>query len=189
MQLPVDPPYGPVVYRLGRLSLTQAERVRLPPGLPFPALWRSSKRSGLISRVSKVRVLPASPSTALSSNGQDACLSNRERGFNPRQGLQSNTRRSSSNGQSISPRTRRLGDRTLRAAPAHRDRLIDRTAAPEAADRGLNPCPGAISRRSSTAEHPRDMRRVGRSNRPAGTRRAVVEQQTHRSQKAARATA
>ena len=37
-QNPVDPPSGSVVYRLGRLSLTQAERVRLPPGLPFSAV-------------------------------------------------------------------------------------------------------------------------------------------------------
>ena len=61
----------------------------------------------------------------------------------------------------------------------------DRTAASEAAKRGLNPCPGTISRRSSTVERPRDMRKVGRSSRPAGTNRAVVEQQTHRSQMAA----
>jgi len=49
---------GPVVYRLGRLFLTQAERVQPPPGPPM-ALWRSSERSGLISRVPKVQVLPA----------------------------------------------------------------------------------------------------------------------------------
>jgi hypothetical protein len=61
----------------------------------------------------------------------------------------------------------------------------DRTAASEAAKRGLNPCPGTISRRRGVqlnaptpGERPRDMRKVGRSSRPAGTNRAVVEQQT-----------
>ena len=134
------------------------------------ALWRSSKRSGLIRRGSKVQVLPAlpfarsvlqaahsdrtggapgqmrqqtpwagrltgrhgrrnavirvrfpaGPPVASSSNGKDTCPSNRERGFNSRRGYQC---RSSSNGQSAALRTRRLGDRTLRAAPAYRDRL------------------------------------------------------------------
>jgi hypothetical protein len=51
------------------------------------ALWRSSKRSGLIRRQSKVRVLPASL-LASSSNGQDACFSHRERGFDSRRGYQ-----------------------------------------------------------------------------------------------------
>lgn len=119
VQISVDPPHGPVVYRSGHLSLTQAKRVQLPPGSPFPALWRSSKRSGLISRPSKVQVLPAPP-MASSSNGQDACPSNRERGFDSRRGYHC---RSSSNGQSIRLRTGRLGDRTLRAAPTYRDRL------------------------------------------------------------------
>ena len=134
------------------------------------ALWRSSKRSGLIRRRSKVQVLPAlpfahsvlqaahaarteeapgqiqqqapwagrltgrhgrrnavirvrfpaGPPVASSSNGKDTCPSNRERGFNSRRGYQC---RSSSNGQSAALRTRRLGDHTLRAAPAYRDRL------------------------------------------------------------------
>jgi hypothetical protein len=94
VRIPVDPPSGPVVYWLGRLSLTQAERVRFPSGSPDSALWRSSKRSGLIRRQSKVQVLPASPA-ASSSNGQDSCPSNRERGFDSRRGCHC---RSSSNG-------------------------------------------------------------------------------------------
>jgi hypothetical protein len=169
VQLPVDPPFGPVVYRLGHLSLTQAERVRLPPGLPFSAVakqqtqrshtppiegaspssatncllvlqaahsariggtpgqirqqapWagRLTGRHGRRNAVIRVR-FPAGPPVASSSNGKDSCPSNRERGFNSRRGYQC---RSSSNGQSAALRTRRLGDHTLRAAPAYRDRL------------------------------------------------------------------
>lgn len=56
-------------------------------------------------------------------------------------------------------------------------RLLARTPASHAGKAGSIPARVTISRRSSTAERPRDMRVAGRSNRPAGTRRAVVKQQ------------
>ena len=105
-----------------------------------------------------------------SSNGKTLALQARDPGSNPGA---STIRRSSSNGQSARLRTGRLRDRTLRAAPMYRDRLIDRTTASEAVNRGLNPCPCARSQRSSTAERPYDMRKVGRSSRPAGTNIAL----------------
>ena len=80
---------------------------------------RLTGRHGRRNAVIRVR-FPAGPPVASSSNGKDTCPSNRERGFNSRRGYQ---RRSSSNGQSAALRTRRLGDHTLRAAPAYRDRL------------------------------------------------------------------
>jgi hypothetical protein len=85
-----------------------------------PWAGRLTGRRGSRNAVIRVR-FPAGPPVASSSNGQDACPSNRERGFDSRRGYHC---RSSSNGQSAALRTRRLGDRTLRAAPAYRDRLM-----------------------------------------------------------------
>lgn len=115
----------------------------------------------------------------------------RRPGFQPGKASSSLARatrcRSSSNGESARLRTGRLGDHTLRAAPLHRDRLTGRTWRSERQYRGSNPCPGAISLRSSTAERPRDMREGGRSSRPVGTiTRCGWNWQTRRPQKAVR---
>ena len=117
------------------LQAVRSARTGEAPGRNRPrAPWagRLTGRRGRRNAVIRVR-FPAGPPVASSSSGQDTCPSHRERGFDSRRGRHASfetgnskrkKRRSSSNGQSAALRTRRLGDRTLRAAPAHRDRLM-----------------------------------------------------------------
>lgn len=139
-----------------------------PCNLHVMDLWASR----LMARHHPCKMGDAGASPARSTNSALSAMGRRP-GFQPGKASSSLARaarcRSSSNGESARLRTGRLGDHTLRAAPVYRDRLTGRTRRSERQYRGSNPCPGAISLRSSTAERPRDMREVGRSNRPVGT--------------------
>ena len=51
---------GPVVYRPGHLPLTQAKRVRFPPGSPFPGVAQRQSARATCGRLD-VRVVPRGP--------------------------------------------------------------------------------------------------------------------------------